>query len=334
MSGYTLEVENLTVAFRTELGEVRPVEGLTFAVKPGETLCIVGESGSGKTVAALSLLRLLGKNGGIRAGSVRLNGEELTRKSETEMRSIRGRDIAMIFQEPMVSLNPVFTIGHQLTEAIRLHTDRRGKAAKAHAVEMLRRVGIPRPEAVYGEYPHTLSGGMRQRAMIAMAVACEPRLLIADEPTTALDVTVQAQILELMKRLAAGSGTSIVLITHDLGVVAEMADQVAVMYAGQIVETADVYSLFENPLHPYTRGLMRSLPAFGSEREGRLSAIPGAVPPLSRLPRGCRFHPRCPMAESICESEEPELQPAEVSRRVRCWAASGEIRRFAGRQGG
>lgn len=325
MSGHTLEIESLTVSFGTDRGEVVPVDGISLAVAPGEILCIVGESGSGKSVASLAVLRLLGKQGRIREGSVRLGGDELTSLSETEMRRIRGRDIAMIFQEPMTSLNPVFTVGSQLTEGIRLHSKLRGKAAKAHAVEMLRLAGIARPEAIFGAYPHSLSGGMRQRVMIAMAIACEPKFLIADEPTTALDVSVQAQILELMKRMRERSGTGILLITHDLGVVAEMADKVAVMYAGQIVEEANVFSLFEKPLHPYTQGLMQSMPVHGEVGEERLRAIPGSVPALNRLPEGCRFHPRCPIAGERCKREPPPLAHAGEEHRVRCWAVSGGL---------
>lgn len=324
MSDHLLEIEGLTVRFRTNRGEVTPVDGLTLAADPGETVCIVGESGSGKSVASLSILRLLGSNGRIAQGTIRLGQDELTTKSDAELRRIRGKDVAMIFQEPMTSLNPVFTVGHQLREAIRLHSPRWGKAARAHAVELLRQVGIPRPEAVVHSYPHTLSGGMRQRVVIAMAIACEPRLLIADEPTTALDVTVQAQILELLKRLREQSRTAILLITHDLGVVAEMADKVAVMYAGQIVEEADAFSLFAKPLHPYTQGLMRSVPSFGPHGGGRLEPIPGSVPSLHRLPQGCRFHPRCPHAVDICRTEPPRLEPAGENRRARCWLVREE----------
>ncbi|RUS48609.1 ABC transporter ATP-binding protein [Cohnella sp. AR92] len=316
--GLLLEVEGLSVSFQTRNGEVVPVDGISLAVQAGETVCIVGESGSGKSVTSLSILRLLGDNGRIREGDVRLKGENLASLSEERLRRIRGKEISMIFQEPMTSLNPVFPIGSQLVEAIKLHTDLRGRAAKSRAVEVLRDVGIARPEAVYNDYPHALSGGMRQRVVIAMALACQPSLLIADEPTTALDVTIQAQILELLKQLQERNGMAILLITHDLGVVAEMADRVIVMYAGQIVEEADVYSIFENPRHPYTQGLLRSLPSTLADHPGRLEAIPGSVPSLRHLPAGCRFHPRCPHAEEACKRGEPELESIGGSHKVRC----------------
>jgi len=318
---YLLEVEELSVSFRTEGGEITPVDGIRIAINPGDTMCIVGESGSGKSAAALAILRLLGEGGRISGGSVRLNGEDLVSKTEAELRSFRGKEIAMIFQEPMTALNPVLSVGSQLIEAIRLHSKRSRKEARRVAAELLRSVGIPRPEAVLGEYPHSLSGGMRQRVVIAMALAGDPKLLIADEPTTALDVTIQAQILELMKRFRERSGAAIVLITHDLGVVAEMADRVAVMYAGRIVEEADVFSLFENPLHPYTQGLMRSVPSPDAVRGQRLVPIPGSVPSPAAMPAGCRFHERCPQADRRCREEEPPLEPVRAGgHKARCWA--------------
>lgn len=320
-----LEIDRLSVGFRTDSGEVTAVDSLSLTAAEGETICIVGESGSGKSVASQSIMRLLGKNGYIQQGEIRFKGDSLLNKSEKELQRIRGKDIAIIFQEPMTALNPVFTVGHQLREAIKLHSNRKGREASDYAIELLRRVGIPRPESVMKDYPHSLSGGMRQRAVIAMAIASKPQLLIADEPTTALDVTVQAQILQLLRNLQEGSGTTILLITHDLGVVAEMADKVVVMYAGQIVEQADVDSLFDRPLHPYTQGLMKAMPTLHStteESEERLVSIPGTVPALNRLPIGCRFHPRCAYAQDICKHTEPPLADADANRLVRCWLAA------------
>ncbi|MFB9325623.1 ABC transporter ATP-binding protein [Paenibacillus aurantiacus] len=316
---HVLEIESLTVTFRTENGEVTPVEDVGFAVQPGEIVCIVGESGSGKSVTSLAILNLLGRSGRIGQGQIRLDGRSLTELTEAELRKARGKEAAMIFQEPMTALNPVLTIGDQLREAIRLHVGLRGKAANDYAAGLLRDAGIARPESVLKQYPHALSGGMRQRVVIAMAIAGKPKLLIADEPTTALDVTVQAQILALLKRLRAQHDTAILLITHDLGVVAEMADRVLVMYAGQIVEETDVFSLFERPLHPYTKGLMAAVPAIADELEHRLEAIPGSVPDLARLPAGCRFHPRCPAATDRCRSETPPLTQSGSGHLVRCW---------------
>ncbi|MFC4100258.1 ABC transporter ATP-binding protein [Paenibacillus xanthanilyticus] len=318
---HVLEIARLTVTFRTDRGDVRPVDDISIAVRPGETVCIVGESGSGKSVASLAILNLLGKGGEIGPGRIRLAGEPLTEKSEAELRKMRGKEAAMIFQEPMTALNPVLTIGDQLREAIRLHAGLRGKAADAYAAELLREAGIARAEQVLKQYPHSLSGGMRQRVVIAMAIAGKPKLLIADEPTTALDVTVQAQILTLLKRLRTDHDTAILLITHDLGVVAEMADRVLVMYAGQIVEETDVFTLFDRPLHPYTRGLMKAVPVISADLDYRLEAIPGSVPDIGRLPQGCRFHPRCPSASDRCRSEMPALAPSASGHLVRCWLA-------------
>lgn len=316
-----LDVRHLRTAFATDRGKVVSVDDVSFALKPGETLAIVGESGCGKSVTALSIMRLLGKNSVAEGGEIRFEGSDLLRLDEADMRKIRGNRISMIFQEPMTSLNPVFTIGYQLTEAIRLHLDQDKKQARESAVRMLRKVGLPRPEAIMDEYPFALSGGMRQRVMIAMALACKPKVLIADEPTTALDVTVQAQIMRLMKELCEESGTAIILITHDLGVVAEMADRVLVMYAGQVVEEADVFRLFERPLHPYTQGLLRSIPHLdGFDREERLASIPGAVPSRYQLMEGCRFANRCPLATERCRTLPPFVR-AEDGHAARCWEA-------------
>lgn len=315
-----LEVERLQTAFKTDRGEVTSVEDVSFSLKPGETIGIVGESGCGKSVTSLSVMRLLGRQGYIKQGSVKLNGKDLTKITEEEMRHIRGNEIAMIFQEPMTSLNPVFTIGNQMMETLRLHLKMNKREAKLFAVEMLRKVGISRPEAIIDEYPHALSGGMRQRVMIAMALSCNPKLLIADEPTTALDVTIQAQILNLMKELRETSQTAIMLITHDLGVIAEMADKVLVMYAGQVVEEADVFTLFDHPKHPYTKGLIGSIPHLEYESHNRLYSIPGTVPTLQHMPDGCRFHTRCPYATEKC-LEKPQLLSLnnQSDHKVRCW---------------
>ncbi|MHA6259110.1 ABC transporter ATP-binding protein [Sporosarcina sp. CAU 1771] len=320
-----LEVDKLQTAFKTDKGEVISVEEVTFSLEPGETIGIVGESGCGKSVTSLSIMRLLGKQGYIKKGSVKLNGVDLTELSEEKMRRIRGNEISMIFQEPMTSLNPVFTIGNQMTELTRLHMNMNKKEAKSYAIEMLKKVGIPRAEAIVNEYPHTLSGGMRQRVMIAMALSCQPKLLIADEPTTALDVTIQAQILKLMKNLQEVSGTAIMLITHDLGVIAELADKVLVMYAGEVVEATDVFTLFDNPKHPYTQGLIASIPHLEYESSNRLYSIPGTVPTLHDMPKGCRFHTRCPFATVRCTQEKPRLLPVEGQdhHKVRCLLNEG-----------
>ncbi|OPH57267.1 glutathione ABC transporter ATP-binding protein [Paenibacillus ferrarius] len=317
---YLLEIDRLQTVFRTGKEEVISVDEISFKLKAGETIGIVGESGCGKSVTSLSVMGLLGQNGRIKQGEIHFDGSNLAAWSESELRRLRGKDIAMIFQEPMSSLNPVLTIGNQLVEMIRQHTSHSRKEAKAYAVQMLRKVGLPRAEDVMEVYPHTLSGGMRQRIMIAMALSCKPKLLIADEPTTALDVTIQAQILELMKELREESGAAIMLITHDLGVVAEMADKVVVMYAGQIVEEADVFTLFREPQHPYTKGLLNSIPRLEGEG-GRLTAIPGTVPSLQRMPAGCRFHTRCTLATERCQQHQPDLQAVGVEHLVRCWVA-------------
>ncbi|MBS4023979.1 MAG: ABC transporter ATP-binding protein [Dethiobacter sp.] len=318
-----LEVKDLKVYFYTEDGVIPAVDGVSFEVKPGEVIGIVGESGCGKSVTAMSLLKLIPyPPGKILQGSMNFDGRELTALSDSEMRKIRGNDIAMIFQEPMTSLNPVFTIGNQIGEAISLHQGLKDKEVNAKCIEMLKLVGIPRPEKVVNEYPHSLSGGMRQRAMIAMALCCNPKLLIADEPTTALDVTIQAQILELMKALKDKINTSVMLITHDLGVVAEMAEHVVVMYAGKIVEDTDVLTLFKNPQHPYTVGLLASKPKLEEERE-KLESIQGAVPNPLNMPDGCHFHPRCRHVMDVCKVKMPPLLEESPGHKIRCWLFNG-----------
>ncbi len=313
-----LSVEGLRTYFRTDLGLVRAVDGVDYAIDRGETLAVVGESGCGKSVTALSILRLVAEPPGLYAGGrILFEGEDLLRASEDRMREIRGNDIAMIFQEPMTSLNPVFTVGDQIMEAIQLHQGLPLAAARRRAIEMLHLVGIPAPERRVDDYPHQISGGMRQRVMIAMALACGPQLLIADEPTTALDVTIQAQILELLRKLQVELGMSVLLITHDLGVVAETAHRVVVMYAGRIVEEAPVRELFAEPRHPYTVGLLRSLPRLDHVHE-KLVPIEGSVPDAISMPDGCRFHPRCPRAAARCKTESPTLV-GEGSHRVACW---------------
>ena len=316
-----LEVRDLRTHFRVDGGEVAAVDGVSFSVGAGRTLGIVGESGCGKSVTALSIMGLVpAPPGRIAGGEICFEGRDLLALSSAAMRELRGDRISMIFQEPMTSLNPAFPVGEQIVEGISRHRRVDRAAAKALAVDMLRRVRIPSPEQRYDEYPHRLSGGMRQRVMIAMALACGPRLLIADEPTTALDVTIQAQILELMRTLREETGTAIILITHDLGVVAEVADDVAVMYSGRIVERAPVAALFAQPQHPYTIGLLGSIPQLHREQP-RLAAIEGQVPnPLAPL-AGCRFHPRCPFAIERCRREEPPLLPIAEAHDAACWRA-------------
>jgi peptide/nickel transport system ATP-binding protein len=319
-----LEVKNLHTVFFTNSGLFRAVDDLSFTVRRGETLAIVGESGCGKSVSALSIMRLVpDPPGRIVGGSVMLEGTDLLELDESEMRDIRGNRISMIFQEPMTSLNPVMRIGDQITEAIRLHREIKPREAWKQAVDMLRLVRIPEPERRALEYPHQMSGGMRQRAMIAMALACRPALLIADEPTTALDVTIQAQILALIVDLQQRLGTGLILITHDLGVVAQTAQRVIVMYAGRKVEEATVGTLFENPRHPYTRGLMASMPEVisqGTRADARLIEIPGMVPSLTNLPPGCAFAPRCRLAIDRCRAEYPPLQDFD-GHLAACWRA-------------
>lgn len=319
-----LEVDQLRVSFRTDLGELISVDNVSFEIRAGETVAIVGESGCGKSVTSLSIIGLLGENASITQGQISFEGMKLTECSEDELRKLRGSKISMIFQEPMTSLNPVMRIGEQIEESIRLHLNLSRKEAKAAVIDILQKVGIPRPEAIAKEYPHALSGGMRQRVLIAMALVCKPKLLIADEPTTALDVTIQAQILELMKELKSESGASILLVTHDLGVVAEMADHVIVMYAGQVVEAGEVYSLFRAPQHPYTQALMKSIPRIDRRKQNRLPAIQGAVPSLQQMPIGCRFHPRCPHVMDTCLKVQPSLVNIEEQHQVRCWLVNEE----------
>ena len=321
MSEPLLTVRDLKTFFRTDGGVARAVDGVSFTLKKGETLGLVGESGCGKSVTSLSVMRLVPEPPGeIVSGDIRFNGRNLLSLDEAALQGVRGNDIAMIFQEPMTSLNPVFTCGDQIDEAVMLHQGLGRRAARAITVDMLNLVGIPDPDQRANEYPHQLSGGMRQRVMIAMALCCNPELLIADEPTTALDVTIQAQILELLDRLQREFGMAVLMITHDLGVIAEVADRVAVMYAGKIVETGTVDEIFANPQHPYTRGLLESIPKLNEEKS-RLSVIPGTVPDATRFPAGCRFAPRCSLAEDVCESEEPRLEPTSGGRFVACWMA-------------
>ncbi|GAA3403632.1 ABC transporter ATP-binding protein [Paenibacillus hodogayensis] len=320
MTPKLLEVQGLKTEFRRDGGSVMAVSGVDFHINKGEVLGLVGESGCGKSVTSLSIMRLLKDTPGrIAAGSVRFEGTDLTKLGEKEMRRYRGNELAMIFQEPMTSLNPVLRIGRQLEEPIMLHLGYGRKRAREHAIHTLRLVGIPRAEELVDDYPHQLSGGMRQRVMIAMAMSCSPKLLIADEPTTALDVTIQAQILDLMKRLKQEQEMGMLLITHDLGVVAEMCDRVVVMYAGRVVEEASVQDLFERPQHPYTKGLIQSVPKL-RQKVRRLESIRGNVPDLSAMPQGCKFAPRCPHVMERCLSQEPELlQVEDGERKSRCW---------------
>jgi peptide/nickel transport system ATP-binding protein len=326
--GNILEVAGLQTFFFTREGVVKAVDKVSFALARGETLAVVGESGCGKSITALSIMRLVAEPPGrIVGGSVTLDGRDLLKLDENEMRKVRGNEISMVFQEPMTSLNPVLTIGAQIAEAIRLHQDLVPSAVAEKAVDMLRRVRIPEPAQRAGEYPHQLSGGMRQRAMIAMALACNPKVLIADEPTTALDVTIQAQILELIMQLQQELGTALILITHDLGVVAETAQRVVVMYAGRKVEEAGVETLFAQPLHPYTRGLIASIPQLPGLRGeaaaagARLAEIPGSVPALSNLPPGCTFAPRCALADARCRAEYPPYEQKSAGHWAACWHA-------------
>jgi oligopeptide/dipeptide ABC transporter ATP-binding protein len=317
-----LSIHDLKTHFFTEEGAVRAVDGVSLKIGRRETIGLVGESGCGKSVTALSIMRLVPSPGRIVDGEILFETENLLEKNEDEMRKIRGNRISMIFQEPMSSLNPVLTVGEQIAEVIRLHQGLSRSNAKRKAVEMLELVGISSPSTRVNEYPHQLSGGMRQRVMIAMALACKPALLIADEPTTALDVTIQAQILGLMESLTRDVGTSLLLITHDFGVIAELCDQVAVMYAGSIVERASTKALFSNPRHPYTRGLLDSIPRIDIDVK-RLKAIEGSVPHPACLPAGCRFQPRCPAAEEICQQQQPQTLEVEPGHWVRCWSVKG-----------
>jgi peptide/nickel transport system ATP-binding protein len=321
-SHYLLSVQGLKVSFRTFEGTVLAVDGVNLNIAPGETVGLVGESGCGKSVTAMSILRLLPKRTTQIGGTIHFLGKNLLEATEEELLGIRGNSASMIFQEPMTSLNPVMTIGDQIAEALVLHQDLSWGSARDKAVDMLDQVQIPSPQTRVRDYPHSLSGGMRQRAMIAMALSCRPQLLLADEPTTALDVTIQAQILELMESLKEMLGMAILLITHDLGIIAEMASRVVVMYAGQVIEEGPATDLFKEPLHPYTQGLLGSVPVLGSKFEtGRrvLVEIPGLVPSLFAMPSGCRFNPRCPMVMEVCREQEPPMVSPDERRRVLCW---------------
>ncbi|MDQ0350476.1 peptide/nickel transport system ATP-binding protein [Alkalibacillus filiformis] len=319
MSDVILELEDLHTHFFTDSGEIPAVDGVSFKVHKGEVVGVVGESGCGKSVTSLSIMQLVpSPPGKIVSGQINFKGENLAQATEKRMRQVRGNEISMIFQEPMTSLDPLYTIGNQLIEAIRMHRKMSKKEAKRKAIDMLNLVGIPRPSEVVDEYPHQLSGGMRQRVMIAMAMSCDPEVLIADEPTTALDVTIQAQILDLMRGLNKEHNTGILLITHDLGIVAEMCDRVVVMYAGQVVEEGSVREILKDPKHPYTKGLIRSLPKI-HEKEQKLYSIPGTVPKVSMEHVGCRFAPRCEYTFDRCFSDDPELYETDVERRSRCF---------------
>ncbi|GGB39199.1 peptide ABC transporter ATP-binding protein [Lentibacillus populi] len=317
MGDVLLEVKGLHVHFVNKNNRIPAIEGVDFKIREGETLGIVGESGCGKSITSMSILKLLPPEAEIVDGDIYFKGSDLTELSKRQLTKIRGNAISMIFQEPMTSLNPVYTIGNQISEALRYHYGLSKKQSKKRVIEMLKLVGIPAPEKRFYEYPHELSGGMRQRIMIAMALICNPDLLIADEPTTALDVTIQAQILELMKSLKNDFNTSIIMISHDLGVIAEMTDNVLVMYGGMVVENCDVKTLFENPLHPYTKGLLNSLPKV-DERKEELNTIDGAVPSLSKMPAGCKFWPRCPYAMEICKTTRPDMFEKD-NHKVRCF---------------
>jgi peptide/nickel transport system ATP-binding protein len=322
MAERLLEIKGLKTHFFTEEGVIRAVDGINLYIDKGETLGVVGESGCGKTVTALSIMKLIAiPPGKIVEGQVLYEGRDLVSLPPAQMRKIRGKEISMVFQEPMTSLNPVFTIGEQIAEAVRLHEGLGRRAAMDKTVEMLKIVHIPNPERRVKEYPHQLSGGMRQRVMIAMALSCNPKLLIADEPTTALDVTIQAQILELLNELKAKLGMAVLLITHDMGVIAETAQRVMVMYAGKVVEEAAVKELFKEPLHPYTQGLLRSIPRIdtAATQKKRLEAIPGVVPSLLHLPQGCRFAPRCQFVKPMYTEKEPPLKAVKPGHKVACW---------------
>lgn len=318
-----LEVRDLKVAYQLKEGILPVVNGISFSVRAGETVGIVGESGCGKSVTALSIMGLIDAPGKIDAGNISFCGEELLDKDRHEMRKIRGSQIGMIFQEPMTSLNPLLTVGEQISEVVRFHQKMDRRRARDQAVKLLKYVGIPAPEKRIDEYPHQFSGGMRQRVMIAIVLSCNPKLLIADEPTTALDVTIQAQILQIMKQLNTEKGMTILLITHDLGIIAEMAERVIVMYAGEIVEEAHVRTIFKEARHPYTKGLLASIPQLASGKQ-RLTAIPGSVPRPTDYPLGCRFHPRCPDAREVCRGFSPPLRQLGDGRRIKCWMRTTE----------
>lgn len=321
-----LEVDNLKISFKTQLGRITPLDGVSFSLSKGETLGIVGESGCGKTITAFSIMRLLPKNAFLGEDArIAFRGKDILSLSKEELQKIRGKSISMVFQEPMTSLNPLYTIGWQISEVYRLHEGLSEEEAMTRSVEMLRLVGIPDPKKRVTEFPHQLSGGMRQRVMIAMALACSPELLIADEPTTALDVTIQAQVLELMNELKDKFSTATIIITHDLGVIAEMCDRVLVMYAGQIVESGDIFDIFDKPMHPYTKGLINSIPKIeiSKKDQKKLNVINGYVPHPSNFPDGCRFRPRCPMAFEKCLDKPPMIE-SEGHHSVRCWLFEGD----------
>lgn len=322
-----LKVEDLEVVFSDDTGDLKIIDKVNFTVNPGEILCIVGESGSGKSVTLLSIMGLLDRKGRISGGLVEFDGDDLRNKSEKELDQIRGNQLTMVFQDAMSSLNPVFTIGSQMIETMRVHLNMDKKTAKDRAISLLGKVGLPNPSAVMKKYPHTLSGGMRQRVSIAMALACNPKLLIADEPTTALDVTIQAQIMELIRSLKDELGMSIILITHDMGLVAEMADRVLVMYAGQIVEEANVYDLFKKPKHPYTKALLKSIPSIRDDEKRELATIEGTVPDQYGHIAGCRFANRCPYATPECKSEQRMIE-TEEGHWARCWRANSREEQY------
>jgi oligopeptide/dipeptide ABC transporter ATP-binding protein len=325
-----LEVRHLNTTFRTAAGLVRAVDGVSWDIEEGETVALVGESGCGKSVSALSVMRLVSEPAGrIESGEVLYKGRDLLKLSEEQMRGVRGREIAMIFQEPMTSLNPVLSIGRQLTEGLEIHMKMAPPAAQARAIELLAMVGIPDPARRLAQYPHHFSGGMRQRMMIAMALACNPSLILADEPTTALDVTIQAQILELMKDLARRLGVAMLIITHNLGVVARYADRVNVMYAGRIIERASAAELYANPRHPYTLGLLRSVPRLDEPRRARLDPIQGQPPDLTRLPQGCAFAPRCAYRVERCSESAPPLEALTAGHYSACWEAARLVKDIA-----
>ncbi|MEZ4741838.1 MAG: ABC transporter ATP-binding protein [Bdellovibrionota bacterium] len=314
-----LNVRNVSIAFDTEKGRFNAVDDVSFQVRSGSTHAIVGESGCGKSVTALATMGLLPDLGRVVQGSILFQGKNVLDFTEAELERLRGNDIAMVFQEPMTALNPVYTVGQQISEVFRIHQKLGRKEAKEAAIQMIKKVRIPDPEKRYDEYPFQLSGGMRQRILVAIALSCDPKLLIADEPTTALDVTIQLQILNLMKELQQDMGTAIILITHDLGVVAEMADDVTVMYAGKVIESGSVFDVFQNPTHPYTRGLLNSIPKITDDKGTKLSTIKGLVPSIFNQPKGCRFNNRCDIAIPLCQKAVPELKPISGSHRAACF---------------